>query len=109
MKAMESELARVPGSAANGCAGNIAAFESPALRFREMKPPGGGPRLESGWGRKTLGFDFSIFRHVESEPVRWQAPPRKRTGAPERAGAQDLRALLLATTELVDGACLIRR
>jgi len=47
---MESEPARVPGSSANGCAGNTAAFESPALRSREMKPTGGGPRLENGWG-----------------------------------------------------------
>ena len=47
---MESEPARVPGSAANGCAGNTAAFESPALRSWEMKPPGSGPRLENGWG-----------------------------------------------------------
>jgi hypothetical protein len=38
---MEGESARVPGSAANGCAGNTAAFESPALRSWEMKPPGG--------------------------------------------------------------------
>ena len=49
---MESESARVPGSAANGCAHNTAAFESPALRSWEMKPPGGGPRLESGWGSR---------------------------------------------------------
>jgi len=47
---LESEPVRVPGSAANGCTGNAVAFESPALRSWEMKPPGGGPRLESGRG-----------------------------------------------------------
>ena len=31
----------------------------------EMKSPGGGPRLESGWGREALRFEFSVFRHGE--------------------------------------------
>jgi hypothetical protein len=57
---------------------------------------------------RSSRFEFSVFRPVESEPVRWQAPPRKRTGARERAGAQDLHSLL-ATTQLVDGACPIYR
>jgi hypothetical protein len=81
-----------------------------ALRSWEMKPLGGGPRLENGWG--SGGPEIRILRlppPVESEPVRWQAPPRKRTGARERAGAQDLHSLLLATTQLVDGACPIHR
>jgi hypothetical protein len=47
---MESEPARVPGSAANGCAGNTVAFKSPTLLAWEMKPPGCGHRLESEWG-----------------------------------------------------------
>jgi hypothetical protein len=59
---MESEPARVPGSGANGCAGNAVGFEFSALRSWEMKPLGGGPRLESGWGREALGFEFSVFR-----------------------------------------------
>ena len=67
------------------------------------------PVWNAGGGREALRFEFSVFRPVESESVGWQAPPRKRTGARERAGAQDLHSLLLATTQLVDGACLIRR
>jgi hypothetical protein len=84
-------------------------FDFSALHSREMKTPGGGPRLESGWRSGGPRIQFSVSRRVESEPVRWQAPPRKRTGARERAGAQDLHSLPLATTQLVDGACLIRR
>ena len=31
-------------------------FEFSALRSWEMKPPGGGPRLESGWGSEGPGI-----------------------------------------------------
>jgi hypothetical protein len=63
---MESESARVPGSAANGCAGNTAAFESPALRSWEMKPTGWlVPVWKAGEGREALRFEFSVFRPGE--------------------------------------------
>jgi hypothetical protein len=67
---MESEPAGVPGSAANGCAGNAAAFESPALRSWEMKALGGDSRLESGWGRVGPEIRFLPLPPLESEPVR---------------------------------------
>jgi hypothetical protein len=109
---MESEPARVPGSGANGCAGNAVGFEFSALRSPLM-----GDETTRWWspsGKRvgSRGPGIRVLRlppPVESEPVRWQAPPRKRTGARERAGAQDLHSLLLATTQLVDGACPIHR
>jgi len=36
----ESEPDRVPGLAANECAGNAVGFDCSALRSRKMKPPG---------------------------------------------------------------------
>ena len=67
------------------------------------------PVWKAGGGWKALGFEFSVFRCKESEPVRWQAPPRKRTGVREHAGIRVLRSPPMATTQLVDGACLISR
>src|SRR5689334_25356634 len=100
-----------------------------------MKSPGGGPRLESGWG------EGPVDRVHRLPPWRVNLPGgrlRFENGWPPRGGgAQDLRSPLtdgepagsrlrlepgrarerwgrdlrhlLATTQLVDGACLIRR
>jgi hypothetical protein len=60
MNTMESEPARVPGLAANECAGNTVGFDCSALRSWRMKPPGRGHRLESEWG--SQGPEFRVLR-----------------------------------------------
>jgi hypothetical protein len=63
---MESEPDRVPGLAANECAGNAVGFDCSALRSRKMKPPGRGHRLESEWGSvRTLWIMSTVFRRGE--------------------------------------------
>jgi hypothetical protein len=45
-------------------------FDFSALRFREMNHQVVVPVWKAGGGCETLRFEFSIFRSVESEPVR---------------------------------------
>ena len=111
---MESEPARVPGLAANECAlrCGIRVLRSPLMGDEiTVFHHGEATRLATGSAPKAAELRPCEF---DSRPLRsWK---RKQTGdctrlEPGRASALSVRLapLPLATTQLVEGACLIRR